>query len=108
MDQWLSPFYNSKGSLNYGSIEDPALGALLLKQRVETNPAAQKEIWNQINTLIHDKVYQAWWPVALQRNSYHNYMLNYRAHGLVGTVPCYSGGQIRAVWLDEGQNPGRA
>ncbi len=107
MDQWLTPFFHSKGSLNYGSIDDPALDALLLKQRAETNPAAQKEIWNQISTLIHDKVYQAWWPVALQRNSFHNYMLNYRGHGLVGTVPCYSGGQLRAVWLDEGQNPGR-
>ena len=108
MDQWLSPFYHSKGSLNYGSIDDPALDALLLKQRAEANPAAQKEIWNQISTLIHDKVYQAWWPVALQRNSFHNYMINYRAHGLVSTVPCYAGGQLRSVWLDEGQNPGRA
>jgi peptide/nickel transport system substrate-binding protein len=108
MDQWLYPFYHSKGSLNYGSIDDPALDALLAKQRAETNAAAQKEIWNQINTLIHDKVYQAWWPVALQRNSFHNYMINYRAHGLVGTVPCYAGAQLSSVWLDEGQNPGRA
>ena len=107
MDQWLSPFYSSKGSLNYGSIEDPALDALLLKQRAEVNPAAQKEIWQQISTMIHDKVYQAWFPVPLQRNGYHNYMLNYRAHGLVGPWTCYGNAQARSVWLDEGQNPGR-
>ncbi|TAK79211.1 MAG: ABC transporter substrate-binding protein [Dehalococcoidia bacterium] len=107
MDQWLTPFYHSKGSLNYGSIDDKDLDALLAKQRAETNPEAQKEVWNQINTLIHDKVYQAWWPVALGRTAWHNYFLNYRPHGLVGTVPCYAGGQLRSVWLDEGQNPGR-
>ena len=108
MDQWLSPFFHSKGSLNYGSIEDKELDDLLVKQRAETNQAAQKEILNKISTLIHDRVYQAWWPVALQRNAYHNYILNYRGHGLVGTVPCYAGGMLRSVWLDEGQNPGRA
>ena len=107
MDQWLTPFYSSKGGLNYGSIDDPALDALLLKQRAEVNPAAQKEIWNQINTLIHDKVYQAWWPVALQRASWHNYMLNIRPHGLGGTSTCYCAEQMRSVWLDEGTNPGR-
>ncbi len=108
MDQWLTPFYHSKGGLNYGSIEDPALDALLLKQRTEANPVAQKEIWHQISTLIHDKVYQAWFPVPLQRNSWHNYYLNYRPHGLVGTVPCYATPQLRSVWLDEGSNPGRS
>ncbi len=108
MDQWLQPFYHSKGSLNYGSVEDPALDALLAKQRAESNPAAQKEIWNQISTMIHDKVYQAWWPVALQRNAFHNYVLNYRAHGLAGPWTCYGNDQARSVWLDEGANPGRA
>ena len=107
MDQWLTPFYSSKGGLNYGSVEDPALDALLLKQRAEVNPAAQKEIWNQINILIHDKVYQAWWPIALQRIAWHNYMLNYRPHGLAGGSTCYSADSMRSVWLDEGQNPGR-
>ena len=107
MDQWLTPFYHSKGGLNYGSIDDPALDALLAKQRAEANPAAQKEIFSQISTLIHDKVYQAWWPMALQRHGWHNYMINYRPHGLAGASTCYSADQMRSVWLDEGQNPGR-
>jgi len=108
MDQWLSPFFGSKGSLNYGSINDPQLDALLAKQRAETKPAAQKEIWNQISTLIHDKVYQAWWPVALQRNGWHNYMVNYRPHGLIGAWTCYANPQTRTIWFDEGANPARA
>ncbi|TAJ17090.1 MAG: ABC transporter substrate-binding protein [Dehalococcoidia bacterium] len=108
MDQWLTPFLSSKGGLNYGSIEDPALDALLSKQRAETNPAAQKEVWNQISTLIHDKVYQTWWPIALQRHGWHNYMLNYRPHALIGATTCYAADQMRSVWIDEGVNPGRA
>ena len=108
MDQWLSPFFHSKGSLNYGSIEDKELDDLLVKQRAEANPAAQKELWGKIHTLIHDKVYQAWWPVPLNRNSWHNYVLNYRPNGLVGNYLCYANDQTRVMWLDEGQNPGRS
>ncbi|TAJ17089.1 MAG: ABC transporter substrate-binding protein [Dehalococcoidia bacterium] len=108
MDQWLTPFYHSKGGLNYGSINDPKLDDLLAKQRAEANPAAQKEIFGQINTLIHDQVYQAWWPMALQRHAWHNYMINYRPHGLAGASTCYSSDQMRSTWIDEGVNPGRA
>ncbi len=108
MDQWLTPFYTAKGSLNYGSVDDPKLDALILKQRTETNVAAQKEIWNQISTMIHDQVYQAWFPVPLNRNSWHNYVLNYRPNGLVGNYLCYSNAQSRSMWLDEGSNPGRS
>ena len=107
MDQWLTPFYHSKGGLNYGSIEDPALDALLAKQRAAANPEAQKQIFSEISTLIHDKVYEAWWPMALQRHAWHNYMINYRPHGLAGASTCYSSDQMRSVWIDEGANTGR-
>ena len=102
MDQWIYPFFHSEGSLNYGSIVDPDLDAMLVAQRTETNPDAQKEIWLKISDRIHDQVYQAWFPEPLIRTVWHNYMLNYRNHGLVGSYVCYSTDQARAIWLDDG------
>jgi hypothetical protein len=47
-------------------------------------------------------VYQAWFPEPLIRTTWHNYMLNYRNHGLVGSYVCYATDQARAIWLDDG------
>ena len=102
MDQWIFPFYHSAGSLNYGSINDSDLDALLVKQRAETDPAAQKDLWMQVWNRIHDKVYQMWFPEPLIRAVWHNYLLNYRQHGLMGTYQCYASDQSRALWIDEG------
>jgi len=102
MDQWLFPFYHSAGSLNYGSINDAALDDLLVAQRSETDPAAQKDLWMQISDHVHDMVYQAWWPVGFSRAAWHNYVMNYRYHGLAGSWGCYSSDQARAIWLDDG------
>ena len=106
MDQWIYPFYHSEGSLNYGSINDPDLDALLVKQRGESNADAQKELWLQISDRIHDMVYQAWFPEPFIRPAWHNYLLNYRQHGLIGTYQCYASDMGRIMWLDEGA-PGR-
>jgi hypothetical protein len=73
-----------QGSLNYGSIDDPVLDDLLVKQRAETNPDAQKDLWMQFWDRIHDMVYQAWFPEPLIRTAWHNYVLNFRYHGMVG------------------------
>ncbi len=102
MDQWLFPFYHSAGSLNYGSINDAALDDLLVAQRAETDAAAQKDLWMQISTLVHDQVYQAWWPVGFSRAGWHNYVMNYRYHGIAGSWGCYSSDQARSMWLDDG------
>jgi peptide/nickel transport system substrate-binding protein len=102
MDQWLYPFYHSAASLNYGSINDPILDDLLVKQRREADPVAQRAIWGDIWDLIHNQVYQAWWPVGFARYTQHNYVLNNRYHGLVGAHSCYSSDQARAIWLDDG------
>ena len=102
MDQWIYPFYHSQASLNYGSINDPILDDLLVKQRQEADPVAQKAIWQQVWNLIHDQVYQAWVPVSFARPVQHNYMLNSRYHGLVGSNVCYASDQARAIWLDDG------
>ncbi|MDO9445075.1 MAG: hypothetical protein Q7K37_07130, partial [Dehalococcoidia bacterium] len=102
MDQWIYPFYHSQASLNYGSINDATLDDLLVKQRQETDPVAQKALWQQIWDRIHDQVYQMWVPVGFARPVRHNYVMNYRYHGLVGSETCYASDQARAVWLDDG------
>jgi len=102
MDQWIFPFYHSTGGNNYGSIVDPDLDALLEAQRSETDAAQKKETWMKVWDRIHDMVYQAWFPEALLRYSWHNYMMNYRPHGLMGDTVCYSSDQHRATWLEEG------
>jgi len=102
MDQWIYPFYHSGGSLNYGSVNDPELDDLLVKQRAESNPDAQVELWRQVYDRIHDKVYQAWFPEAQNRSVWHNYLLNMREHGWMGSHTCYAGDQDRAMWIDDG------
>ncbi|MBT5774126.1 MAG: ABC transporter substrate-binding protein [Dehalococcoidia bacterium] len=102
MDQWIYPFYHSTGGTNYGNVNDPELDTMLEKQRTEADPDAQKEIWKQVYDRIHDKVYQAWFPEPLVRTAWHNYVMNHRPHGLMGTIVCYSNDQARSMWLDDG------
>ena len=102
MDQWIFPFYHSAGSLNYGSVNDPDLDTLLLNQRAETDADAKLELWKQVYDRIHDKVYQAWFPEAQNRSVWHNYFLNMREHGWMGSYTCYAGDQARAMWIDDG------
>ncbi|MCK9495340.1 MAG: hypothetical protein M0R75_07570, partial [Dehalococcoidia bacterium] len=102
MDQWIYPFYHSTGSLNYGSVNDPELDDLLVKQRASSNPDEQKDLWTQVYDRIHDKVYQAWFPEAQNRSVWHNYFLNMREHGWIGSYTCYAADQARAMWIDDG------
>jgi len=102
MDQWIFPFYHSTGSLNYGSVDDSDLDALLVAQRAETNADAQRDLWMQVWDRIHDQVYQMWFPEPLVRVGWHNYVLNFRWHGLVGSYTCYASTQAKALWLDDG------
>ncbi len=103
MDQWVYPFYHSEGSLNYGSIVDTELDDLLVQQRAEGDPDAQKDVWHKIWDRIHDQVYQVWFPERLLRSAHNNYVLNYRQHGWVGSYTCYSAAQARSIWLDGGK-----
>ena len=54
--------------------------------------------------IIHDQVWNFWWPESLTRTAFHNYVLNYRRHGITGTWGCYNADTLRSVWLDEGHN----
>jgi len=102
MDQWIFPFYHSTGGTNYGSVNDPDLDALLEGQRAEPDLDAKTEIWRQVWDRIHDQVYQAWFPEPLVRVAWHNYVMNFRWHGLMGSYTCYVSDQARSIWLDDG------
>jgi peptide/nickel transport system substrate-binding protein len=102
MDQWIFPFYHSTGGTNYGSVNDPDLDAMLEAQRAEADLDAKTEIWRQVWDRIHDQVYQAWFPEPLVRVAWHNYVMNYRWHGLMGSYVCYTSDQARTIWLDDG------
>jgi ABC-type transport system substrate-binding protein len=102
MDQWIFPFYHSTGGTNYGNVNDPELDSMLELQRVQADPEEQKETWKKVYDRIHDKVYQAWFPEPLIRVAWHNYVMNHRYHGLMGSFVCYANDQVRSMWLDDG------
>jgi len=102
MDQWSYAWWHTKGSLNYNASGNAEMDALLDEQRAESDPEARLEIWNKMFTIIHDQVWNFWWPESLTRTAFHNYVLNYRRHGITGTWGCYNADTIRSVWLDEG------
>jgi hypothetical protein len=102
VDQVTYPWYYSKGGLNHANVNDAEMDRLLLAQRREKNPEAQKDLWKQIETRYFDEVWQVWFPIGVvARGFWHNYMLNFRPHG-IGSYTCYANAQARAVWLDEG------
>jgi peptide/nickel transport system substrate-binding protein len=102
VDQVVYPWYHSKGGLNHANVSDAEMDRLLVAQRRERNPEAQKEIWRQIEKRYFDEVWQVWFPIGVvARNVWHNYMINFRPHG-IGAFTCYANAQARAVWLDEG------
>jgi peptide/nickel transport system substrate-binding protein len=108
MDMWIYPFYHSSAGNNYGSINDAELDGMLEKQRELTDAAERKEVWQQIWDRLHDKVYQAWFPEPFTRYVWHNFMLNYRPHGMMGSYACYSSDQARSIWLDDDPNVDRS
>ena len=101
MDQWIYPWYHTKGGLNYGAKGNDELDRLLDQQRRESGAEARKATWQRISTLIHDQVWDLWWPEAHVRSAWHNWVLNYRPHGLMDSWVCYANHNIANMWLDE-------
>jgi len=102
MDQWIYPWYHTTGGLNYNAKGNAELDALLDQQRAVSSLDEKKAIWQQVWDTIHDQVWDLWWPEANVRRNWHNYVLNYRGHGLMGPFTCYNAQQARALWLDDG------
>jgi peptide/nickel transport system substrate-binding protein len=69
--------------VNFGNITDPDMDKLLDSGRAETDPAARKKIYEDLNALFGSKVYNVWgswtvWAIASKPN----------VHGLLGpTMP---------------------
>ena len=102
VDQAVFPWYLSTGGLNFNNVNDAEMDRLLVAQRGEGDADAQKEIWQQIEARIFDQVWDVFFPeTAFRRELFHNYMVNYRTHG-IGNWVCYANAQARSVWLDEG------
>lgn len=101
VDQWLYPWYHSRGGLNYGSKGNDELDRLLDQQRRESALEARKATWQKIWTVIHDQVWDFWWPEAHLRSAWHNWVLNYRPHGLMDGWVCYANHNITGMWLDK-------
>lgn len=102
MDQWIYPWWHSRGALNYNGVEDEQIDALLDAQRSETDPVARRELWRSVWDRIHDQVWDVWWPEAHTRGVQRTFVSNMRWHGLVGSYTCYGSDQARAVWLEDG------
>ena len=102
MDQWIFPWYQTEGGLNYNAKGNAELDELLVGQRRETDLEAKKGIWRQVWEVIHDQVWDFWWPVGFADTAWHNWMINFRPHGWMGSWSCYASDQFRASWLDEG------
>ena len=102
VDQVVYPWYFSEGGLNQNNVNDPEMDKLVVAQRGEANPEAQREIWTQIEARILDQVTTVFFPeIVFGRELFHNGMINYRRHG-IGNMTCYGNAQARAIWLDEG------
>ncbi|MEZ5239931.1 MAG: ABC transporter substrate-binding protein [Microthrixaceae bacterium] len=62
-------WWSSDSPVNLGRIEDPELDALLEQGRVETDPAERTEVYEEVNRLFAEQVYNLWqaynrWAVA--------------------------------------------
>ena len=66
-------WWNTGSLVNFGKIADPELQALMDQGRGETDPAKRKAIYQQVDKLFGEKVYNVWayyasWTVAAQKN----------------------------------------
>ena len=102
IDGWIYPYYITGGGLNYNNVSDPQLDTLLKAQRKETDATKRREILRQLDAHLNDQNYDVWYPQAWSRAAWPSWVKNFRPHGFTGTIPCYSAGQVRAVWMDKG------
>ncbi|MFN8558467.1 MAG: ABC transporter substrate-binding protein [Dehalococcoidia bacterium] len=102
IDGWIYPWYITNGGLNYIFLSDPELDNLLKAQRKEADANKRRTVLKQIDQRLNDQNYDIWWPQAWYREMWPASLKNYRTHGFVGTMACYSIGQLRSAWIDKG------
>lgn len=103
VDQAVYPWYHSQGGLNHNNVNDAEMDRLVVAQRQEQDPEGKLELWRQIEARYLDQVWDIFWPTAaIQRTVWHNYLANFRPHGIANDFSCYGDGKARSVWLAEG------
>ena len=76
---------------------------LVTEQRGVQDPEGKLAIWLEIERLYLDQVWDMFIPTgAIERTLWHNYMINFRPHGIASDFSCYGDAKARSVWLDEG------
>jgi ABC-type transport system substrate-binding protein len=102
VDQAVFPWYHSQGGLNHANVNDTEMDRLVVAQRREQDKERQKALWKDIEARILDQLWNVFFPTSVfSRGFWHNYMVNYRPHG-IGSYVCYGNAMARAVWLDAG------
>jgi peptide/nickel transport system substrate-binding protein len=99
-DGWIYSWYVTNGGTNYNFLSDPELDNLLRQQRRELDTNRRKGILRQIDQRLNDQNYDIWWPQGWQLEMWPVALKNFRTHGFMGSMTCYSCGQLRASWLD--------
>ena len=94
----IYPRNQSADGLNDNNVNDPDMDRVLDAQRAETDLEAKKVLWQAFWDLLHDRVYDIYYPVGLARRAWHNNVINYRQHGLMDGWICYAHDQVRAMW----------
>jgi peptide/nickel transport system substrate-binding protein len=72
-------WWHSGSLVNFGHINDPKLDALLDQGRSETDPAKRKTIYEDVNKLFGEQVYNVWTYNAIWVNASSS-----KVHGLYG------------------------
>jgi peptide/nickel transport system substrate-binding protein len=67
------PWWQVGSTVNFGKFDDPELQALLDQGRAETDPAARKKIYEDVNRRFAEQVYNVWaynseWVVASNKS----------------------------------------
>jgi peptide/nickel transport system substrate-binding protein len=71
-DDYLSPFFLPGGSKNFGGTNDPALTALVTRQKQEADPAKRKAILQEIDSKWQSDFAYALWGLEFPFSHIHN------------------------------------
>ena len=102
IDSQLYPFLHSTGKKNYGKYSNPEMDKLLVAQRLEQDPEKRKVILKKIWDLQLEDPSTIWFPSSLTVYGWRSYVKNYRSHGIMGNLACYTtGNNNRIIWIDK-------
>ena len=97
-------WWRSDSPVNLGRIDDPDLDALLEQGRVETDPDQRAEIYEDVNRLFGERVYNLWqsftrWAVA-SGTDVHGLLDTPLPDGAVPAPGLSAGHSLASAWID--------